>query len=162
MSSSSADPFKTPLPTEAPMKNVLQPRRFGTLWLIALTAISGASALADDIPADLAVSGSKVATVHAKGVQIYVCKSKDGKLAWELKAPDATFTGTDSAGKAIEGKHFKGPTWETTDGSSVVGKMLRKHNATVAADIPWLLIEATDHKGTGVLATVKFIQRLNT
>jgi Protein of unknown function (DUF3455) len=108
-------------------------------------------------PADLQVNGPLIATVHAKGVQIYTAQPDDsGKLAWKLKAPDATFTGD-----GIEGTHFAGPTWKSaTDASLVKGKKLREHANPGA--VPLLLIEATDHAGTGKLAQVTYIQRLNT
>src|SRR5262249_52277946 len=77
----------------------------GLLWALAANGIASAAA---EIPADLAVSGTKLATVHATGVQIYTLKMKDAKPAWELKAPDATFSGDDQAGKSIDGKHYAG------------------------------------------------------
>ena len=47
----------------------------------------------------------------------------------------------DRRGRAV-GTHFAGPTWQATDGSSVVGR--RVDGVTVdPAAIPWLLIEAT-------------------
>jgi hypothetical protein len=152
------------------MRNDARLGRFVALIALALLAMlddgcaNKAAQIADaDIPAELRVSGSRVATVHAKGVQIYVCKMKDGQRVWEFKAPEATFAGTDSAGRHIEGKHYKGetgPVWESNDGSSVMGKMIRKHDREGA--IPLLLIQATSNKGTGVFSTVRFVQRLNT
>jgi hypothetical protein len=128
---------------------------------VALVTLATANGANNDVPAELVVRGSKIATVHAKGVQIYVCVVKDGKRVWDLKAPEATFIGTDSVGKALRGKHYEGPTWEcTTDGSMVKGKIIRKHDS--AGAIPLLLLEASSHERVGTLSTVKFIQRLKT
>ncbi len=112
---------------------------------------------APEAPADLKVNGPVIATVHAKGVQIYTAQPDDsGKLSWKFKAPDATFSGDD-----IEGTHFAGPTWKSsTDGSQVKGKKLREHAQPGAAAL--LLIEAVDHAGNGKLAQVTYIQRLKT
>lgn len=91
---------------------------------------------------------------HATGDQIYTC---DG-AKWILTAPDAKLF--DKSGKQI-GSHFAGPTWESTDGSRVVGAMVE--NATPdPASIPWLLLRAVSHTGNGVMADVSSIQRLNT
>jgi len=52
--------------------------------------------------------------VHAKGDQIYTCKSDAAQFTWTLKAPDAQLF--DKDGKPF-GKHFAGPSWEANDGS---------------------------------------------
>jgi hypothetical protein len=142
------------------MRNDAKFSRYAAILTLVLLA-PATNGAENDVPTELVVTGSKVATVHAEGLQIYVCKMKDGKLVWDLKAPEATFTGTDSAGKAIAGKHYAGPTWEcTSDGSIVKGKMIRKHDS--AGAIPLLLLEATAHEKAGVFSSVKFIQRLKT
>jgi len=113
---------------------------------------------APQAPDDLKVDGPVVATVHATGFQIYTCQAGDaGKLSWKLKAPEATFSGS-----GIQGTHFAGPTWKSsTDGSAVKGRKLREHPSVPGA-VPLLLIEATEHEGTGKLQQVTYIQRLNT
>ncbi len=57
--------------------------------------------------------------VHAKGDQVYICKSEAAQFTWTLKAPDAQLF--DKDGKSF-GKHFAGPSWEADDGSRVTGK----------------------------------------
>lgn len=111
------------------------------------------------IPSELQVNGSLMLTVHAQGVQIYVlANGPDGKPAWKLKAPDATFSGP-----GIEGKHYAGPTWESaTDGSKVVGRKLAEHASPDASAVGWLLLAAKGHEGSGALSKVTFIQRINT
>jgi hypothetical protein len=98
----------------------------------------------------------------AKGVQVYVCKTKEGAAGayeWTLKAPDAELF--DEKGQKI-GKHYGGPTWESTDGSKVVGQLRAKVDSPEATAIPWLLLDAKTTEGTGVLSKVKNIQRLAT
>ena len=58
-------------------------------------------------------------------------------------------------------KHYAGPTWEAPDGSKVVGKVLVNELAPKAGAIPWLLL-STESSGSGVLAGVRFVQRVNT
>jgi hypothetical protein len=98
----------------------------------------------------------------AKGVQVYVCKAKEGAAGayeWTLKAPEAELF--DEKGQKI-GKHYGGPTWESTDGSKVVGKVRAKVDSPEATAIPWLLLDAKTTEGTGILSKVKNIQRLAT
>jgi hypothetical protein len=96
--------------------------------------------------------------VHAKGDQIYTCKSDGTQFAWTLKAPDAKLF--DKDGRPF-GKHFAGPSWEANDGSRVTGKAVA--NASPDPDsIPWLLLNTVSHDGSGVLSPVTNIQRLNT
>jgi hypothetical protein len=67
----------------------------------------------------------------------------------------------DSAGNKI-GRHYAGPTWELSDGSKVGGKVVARADAPDGKAIPWLLLDATSHTGTGRLAGVSAIQRINT
>jgi hypothetical protein len=91
---------------------------------------------------------------HATGDQIYEC---DGSK-WVLSGPDAKLS--DDAGNSV-GSHFKGPTWQWSDGSQVIGKAVA--NATPDADsIPWLLVNAVGHKGDGAMRAITTVQRLNT
>jgi hypothetical protein len=96
----------------------------------------------------------------ARGAQIYTCKAKaadPASFGWALKAPDAELF--DQSGAKI-GRHYAGPTWESSDGSCVVGEMVQSSPAQGA--IPWLLLRAKSHEGAGVLASVKYIQRVDT
>jgi len=101
-----------------------------------------------------------VLQVHAVGSQIYVCQAAaDQKLSWVLKAPEAELT--DPSGKAI-GTHFAGPSWKHQDGSEVKGKLTAKVDAPEPDAIPWLLLAASGHSGSGVLSRVTTIQRIHT
>jgi hypothetical protein len=97
--------------------------------------------------------------VHAKGDQIYTCKENAGQFAWTLKAPEAQLFGKD--GKAF-GKHFAGPSWQASDGSTITGKAAANVPSPDGDAIPWLLVSVVNHSGEGVLARVTSIQRLNT
>jgi hypothetical protein len=90
-----------------------------------------------------------------KGSQIYVCQNS----AWVLKAPDARLFASDGE---LAGKHFAGPTWEAKDGSRVKGKMVASVPSPETDAIPWLLVAAVSHEGTGTMASVQTIQRLET
>jgi hypothetical protein len=95
----------------------------------------------------------------AKGDQIYTCKQQNGQYSWALKAPDAQLF--DESGKAL-GRHFAGPSWELNDNSGVSGKVLARTDSPDKDAIPWLLLAAVDHSGSGLLSHVSHIQRLNT
>jgi hypothetical protein len=98
---------------------------------------------------------------HASGDQIYICQPSaigDAKSAWVLSAPDAKLI--DDTGNEIA-KHYAGPTWQSTDGSQVKGKVVSQ-TVPDPGSIPWLLLTAVDHSGTGIMSDVGTIQRLNT
>lgn len=94
-----------------------------------------------------------------KGVQIYTCKPSAATYAWTLKAPDATLS--DAKGNVI-GKHFAGPTWQANDGSAVVGESVNASPSPDAGAIPWLVLRATSHSGSGMMANVAYIVRSRT
>jgi Protein of unknown function (DUF3455) len=94
-----------------------------------------------------------------KGVQIYTCKASNGAYAWTLKAPDASLS--DAKGNVI-GKHFAGPSWQATDGSTVVGEPLNVSPSPAADAIAWLVLQAKSHTGDGIMANVQYIVRTRT
>lgn len=101
----------------------------------------------------------RILTVFAKGVQIYECKpGTDGRPVWTFKEPRADLS---VDGKGI-GKHYAGPTWEHADGSSIKGRVGARADASSASDIPWLRLAGIEGKGSGVLASVSTILRINT
>ena len=106
-------------------------------------------------------AGQELALVaHATGFQIYTCQlGTDGQPAWLLKAPKAELR--DNTDRVI-GSHYAGPAWKHNDGSEVTGKVLAKVDSPDADSIPWLLLTATNHSGTGMLAGVSTIQRIHT
>ena len=112
------------------------------------------------VPAAIAAPGeTAVATFHAEGAQVYECKAgADGKLTWAFREPIATLL---LDGKTV-GRHYAGPNWDHVDGSGVTGKALANAPGMTATDIPWLKLEVTARRGSGVLSAATTIQRINT
>jgi hypothetical protein len=125
------------------------------LWGSAVTTRA-----AEPVPAALAAPGETVVlSTHAEGAQVYECKAgADGKPMWSFREPIATLL---VDGKTI-GRHYAGPNWEYSDGSAVAGKVSASAPGATANDIPWLKLEVTSHRGSGMLAEVTSVQRINT
>jgi uncharacterized protein DUF3455 len=128
--------------------------------LLLSTLLAGARAGETSLPdAILAPGETIVLTLHAEGAQIYECKAgSDGKLAWAFREPIATLM---ESGKTV-GRHYAGPNWDHADGSGVSGKAVGNAPGATANDIAWLKLEVTAHRGTGILAPVSTVQRINT
>lgn len=131
--------------------------------LLAGCTISGAGAI-PGVSETLQAPQRQVVTLETKatGVQIYECKSsKDDpvRFEWVFKAPEALLF--DSKGKRI-GRHYAGPSWESTDGSKVVGEVRARDNGPDPNSLPWLLLSAKSTSGTGVFSQTRSIQRLHT
>ena len=145
-----------------------RPLLLGLLALLGLTLVAGAALPAGAGPKPPPVpdaitppAGQQVVLdVAGKGVQIYDCRpstTDPNVSAWTFREPAATLYG--HRGRPV-GIHFRGPTFELFDGSSVTGTV--KDSVTVSGAIPWLLLQATANQGDGVLANVDFVQRLET
>src|SRR5262252_2805409 len=111
-----------------------------TLLLVAGLATAVSAKDGPDLPSPLCdrlqvPEGNKVAFhVYAEGVQIY---SWNG-AGWVFVEPAATlFANADYDGKV--GTHYRGPTWESNSGSTVVGARLFGCTPDTSA-IPWLLL----------------------
>jgi hypothetical protein len=94
----------------------------------------------------------------ADGVQIYACEAKGQGFEWMFKAPEANLF--DKQGLQVA-THFAGPTWKNKEGS-VVGEVASRADAPASGAIPWLLLRAKSHDGSGVLSTVAFVRRADT
>jgi|SRR5471032_480558 len=127
--------------------------------LILSTLVAG-QANAAEIPAELAVPGKTPAlSVHAEGVQIYDCKTDAfGSMTWQFREPLATLM---VSGKTV-GRHFAGPTWQLSDGSSVVGRLAAQAPGKTDKDIAWLKLDVVSRQGDGALSNVNLVERLNT
>jgi hypothetical protein len=148
---------------------------FATLALIvglagAVTAkgrhshANGEPALVKEVPSDLTPPASAVLLFElgARGDQIYTCAAKPeypAAFVWTFKAPQAELF---EARREVVGTHFAGATWQGQDGSSVVGAVVARADAPSKKVIPWLLLEAKSHAGSGVFSTITHIQRLDT
>lgn len=98
----------------------------------------------------------------ASGAQIYECTSRPGQhpaFEWTFRAPEASLV--DRSGHSI-GKHYAGPTWESVDGSAVVGEVKSRDPGPDPSAIPWLLLTAKSTAGTGTFSWTKSIQRVQT
>jgi hypothetical protein len=139
------------------MCSLLRPTLIPAIYL----ATCAASSFSQDIPAKLQPPAGEreLFAAHAKGDQIYSCTSSGTQYAWTLKGPDAKLF--DEQGKGVA-RHYAGPTWEANDHSTVIGKMIASVAAPDGKSIPWLLLSAASHSGSGVMAEVSSIQRLKT
>jgi hypothetical protein len=134
--------------------------------LFVLTGLFSATAQdrPPKVPDVLNVPDNRVLLLKARGegVQIYECKvpaEATGQFQWVLKAPQADLI--IDKGKKI-GKHYGGPTWESNDGSKVIGEMQQHVDSPNPSAIPWLLLKAKSNEGTGIFKDVSYIQRLDT
>src|SRR6266545_6964635 len=109
-------------------------------------------------PADQVLALEALAT----GLQIYECaasQDQPARFEWVFKAPEAELF--DRTGRKV-GKHYAGPTWESTDASAVVGEVKARDAGPDPSAIPWLLLSAKSNSGSGVFSQIKSIQRLQT
>jgi hypothetical protein len=100
--------------------------------------------------------------VKANGFQIYECgadKNNAAAFAWNFTAPQAELF--DAQGKKL-GKHYTGPTWESNDGSKIVGQVKASDKGPDGNAISWLLLEAKSTSGDGVFSHITHVQRLAT
>jgi hypothetical protein len=124
------------------------------------------------IPTDVAAPSGTTFKLkyHGWGDQVYTCTASGGADAgadagaamytWVLKAPAATLYDENNVKK---GTHTMGPTWTSTDTSSIVGAKTGQANSPLSDAIPWLLLKVSSHAGgTGVFSDVTYVQRLNT
>jgi hypothetical protein len=130
----------------------------------ALLALSGCASAPPEVPATLRPPTGEVVFLQAQasGVQIYICASKPGpplSYEWTFQGPEAALV--DGSGRSL-GKHYAGPTWQSTDGSSVVGEVQAHDSGPVANAIPWLLLRAKATTGSGVFSATTSIQRVRT
>lgn len=128
------------------------------------SSVSNAASEGGTVPTSLKPPETQTLVLEARatGVQIYTCsasKTDSARFEWVFKAPEADLLGSD--GKKI-GKHYAGPTWESDDGSKVVGEVKAKDDGPDATAIPWLLLNAKATSGKGVFSQVQSIQRLFT
>ena len=121
--------------------------------LILLVAILAPSAAQADTKPP--ANAHLVQEVYATGVQIYSCEAG----AWDLKGPEADLFNAE--GQKV-GTHFAGPSWKNNDGSLVVGEVVAKENAPENGDIPWLLLKAKSHEGSGAWSAVSYVRRIDT
>ncbi len=112
------------------------------------------------VPTSLTPEGETAQMTYAAvGVQIYECKIVDAKATWAFVAPEADLF--DASGKRV-GKHYAGPSWESDDGSKIVGTLKARADASRPGAIPHLLITTKADAKPGVFAKITSLQRINT
>jgi hypothetical protein len=115
-------------------------------------------------------AGSVILHATGTGTQNYECEAVDSDAgttyAWTFVGPQADLDDCDGT---LIGHHFaseagaSAPEWQTLDGTYVIGS--KKVSFTPdggSGSIPWLLLEATSHGGTGTLESADWITRANT
>jgi hypothetical protein len=116
------------------------------------------------VPAD---GGGVLLHAYAAGTQSYACaRGTNGGYAWTFAGPEAELR---DQGGGLIGHHFASepgggaPRWEGLDGSYVVGQKVAAVTPDGGAQaVPWLLLRAVAHGGTGPLASAHFVQRVAT
>lgn len=129
----------------------------GLRW--CATTVGALCAVLGSLGSTPARAGNTAIELRARGVQIYVCEQAAGAFAWHLKGPEATLT--DAAGSEV-GRHFAGPSWQAKDGSTVVGEALTSSEAQKEGSVPWLVLRAKSHAGSGAYSSVDYIVRMHT
>jgi hypothetical protein len=103
--------------------------------------------------------GAQIATLHAKGAQVYECRQAELRvLVWQFREPVAILS---SNGLSI-GRHYAGPNWDYYDGSGVKAKVVASSPGATETDVPWLKLDVVEHRGRGMLSNVTTVQRINT
>jgi hypothetical protein len=92
-------------------------------------------------------------------VQVYTCRQAGQGFAWSAPDPDAIMINAD---KTLTVHHYKGPTWEATDGSLVRsdGKLAKHFSSNNPDAVHWLELPA--QAPTKQFARVKVIHRIDT
>ena len=134
--------------------------------LLALAILAGCVAMQPSVPTEVPAAlrtpagESRYLEAFAAGFQIYECSQKpDSAYEWVFKAPEATLA--DRSGRAL-GRHYAGPTWESSAGSTVVGEVKARDPGPSPTAIPWLLLAAKTNTGSGTFAAARSIQRVAT
>ncbi len=140
-------------------------KRSKLLALLSFIAIPSFAAVGDPagISSQLRPPADEQAAfaLQAQGVQIYTCKPRANDasaFAWSFVAPEATLT----EGGATVGRHFAGPTWESSSDRSSAKGAVRERQDGGAGNIPWLLLAATPNGADGKMGGVTSVLRANT
>lgn len=122
-----------------------------------ISTMLGASAQAESID----MPGAQLLlTTTAAGVQIYACEyGADRTLGWVFQQPRATLYDAHGA-EVIE--HSAGPSWQARDGSRIEGKVVAQKPSDTPDSVPQLLLQAHSTGSQGMLASVRYVQRVRT
>src|SRR5437588_10870426 len=95
------------------------------------------------IPAALQVPAGNTLSFHAEGVGVQIYAWNATTATWVFQAPSAVLFRHEGR---VTGIHYAGPTWQSNDGSKVVGRKLAGVTVNTNA-VPWLLLQATSTRG---------------
>ena len=146
----------------------IRPQTALILSFVLLAAAGAAQADHHMVPSAVMVPEGNVVMMNtlALGLITYECMEKKdapGAYAWTFKTPHAYLF--DSNNTQV-GRYYgspKGATWESNDGSKVVGKQLAvTPNTATVGSIPLQLVEQNGYEGNGAMNKVTYIQRLAT
>ena len=135
---------------------------------ILFAAAGAAQADHHMVPSAVAVPDGNVVMMNtlAMGLITYECMEKKdapGAYAWTFKIPHAYLFDTNNN---QVGRYYgspKGATWESNDGSKVIGKQLAvTPNVHTVGSIPLQLVQQNGYEGNGAMNKVTYIQRLAT
>lgn len=131
--------------------------------IVAFVSLN-ATAQMMEVPESVRVPPGHTMSMKAVGVGelTYECRAKTNDAAafeWAFVGPVARLM--DATGGKEIGKYYAGPTWEAADGSKVTGKQVAIAPAAPGS-IPLQLVKAEPAMGTGAMAGITYIQRVNT
>ena len=118
--------------------------------------IAAAGTLLLTAPAQAATTALQL---QGKGVQIYACQAAGAGFAWALKGPEAILL--DQSGAQV-GRHFAGPSWQASDGSTIVGEPLAASPSPTAGSVAWLVLHVKSSSGAGLFANIAYVARTAT
>jgi len=107
----------------------------------------------------LAGAATTALQLQGKGVQIYACQAAGAGFAWTLKGPEAILL--DPSGAQV-GRHFAGPSWQASDGSTIVGEPLVASPSSTAGSVAWLVLHVKSSSGAGLFANIAYVSRTAT
>ena len=130
------------------------------LWSLSLTGQTAQNPLPNSELKD--PDGQKVQfkfQTLPSSVQVYTCRQTNAVFTWSGPDPDAILINND---KTLTVHHYKGPTWEATDGSLVRsdGKLAKHFLPNNKDAVHWLELPAQG--ATQQFANVKVIHRIDT
>jgi hypothetical protein len=99
-----------------------------------------------------------VLRLAGRGVQVFRCELREGAHVWAFRLPEAELIDERGIVVARHGANFS---FEHTDGSRLLGTVVASDAAPRDDNLRWLLMSARAF-GTGALAGISYVQRVNT
>lgn len=99
-----------------------------------------------------------VLRLTGRGVQVFRCELREGAHIWAFRLPEADLA--DERGTVLI-RHGANFSFEHIDGSRLIGSVVASDAAPRDANLRWLLL-STRAFGTGALAGISYVQRVDT